>query len=279
MELNLKGRQKLITTVTAKKCRIAKKSEKARILFTFIEQTGYNRKYAIHLLANEGGSKTVKKELKAKITQKGGKKRICPAAYGKEVLDALALAWEAFNCQYGKLLAPFLRSNIDAVAKKPKFNFGNEVAARLKKISAQCSVKYRHDKANIPYFKYGEGNNTNSERKNMRPTENLLSAGYVEHKYAVRLQTLPNHAEDVPANTVAPVLGIDLNSVSNYVKHYSEGGIENLLRDKTRKPGKAPISPEVKKGSYVSSAKKNQRMGRIEVLVNYENALELAIQQ
>jgi hypothetical protein len=36
MELNLKDRQKL-TAVTAKKYRIAKKSEKARILFTFWE--------------------------------------------------------------------------------------------------------------------------------------------------------------------------------------------------------------------------------------------------
>jgi hypothetical protein len=45
-----------------------KKSEKIKILFTFIEQTGYNRKYAIHILANEGKSKTVIKGLKEKIT-------------------------------------------------------------------------------------------------------------------------------------------------------------------------------------------------------------------
>jgi transposase len=77
--------------------------------------------------------------------------------------------------------------------------------------------------------------------------EKLLSAGYVEHKYAVRLQTVLNRARGVPTNTVASVLGIDLNSVSNYVKRYGEGGVESLLRDKTRKPGKAPIPQEVKK--------------------------------
>jgi hypothetical protein len=69
MELNLKDRQKL-TTLTARKYRTAKKSEKTKILFTFIEQTGYNRKYTIHILANEGKSRTIEKGLKAKITQK-----------------------------------------------------------------------------------------------------------------------------------------------------------------------------------------------------------------
>jgi hypothetical protein len=115
MELNLKDRQKL-TAVTARKYHAAQKSEKTKILFTFIEQTGYNRKYAIHILANEGKSKTVKKGLKAKVTHKGGKKRVYPVTYDKVVLDVLALIGEAFNRQCGELLVPFLHSNIDAIA-------------------------------------------------------------------------------------------------------------------------------------------------------------------
>ena len=135
MELDLKDRKKL-TAVTARKYRKAKKSEKAKILFTFIEQTGYNRKYAIHILANEGKEKQIGKKLKAKITCKNDKKRIYPVVYDKAVLNALALIWEAFNWQCGKLLEPFLRSNIDTIIKEPKFNSSKAVIAKLKKISA-----------------------------------------------------------------------------------------------------------------------------------------------
>ena len=135
MELNMKDRKKL-TAVTAKKYRTARKSEKTQILFTFIEQTGYNRKYAIHVLANEGKEKYIGKKLKVKTTHQKGKKRIYPVVYDKAVLDALALIWEAFNWQCGKLLCPFLRSNIDTIVKNPKFNSSKEVITKLKKISA-----------------------------------------------------------------------------------------------------------------------------------------------
>jgi hypothetical protein len=39
------------------------------------------------------------------------------------------------------------------------------------------------------------------KEKDIRLMENLLSAGYVEHKYAVRLQTVLNRAMGVPTNT------------------------------------------------------------------------------
>ena len=80
------------------------------------------------------------------------------------------------------------------------------------------------------------------KEKEVKLMEALLSAGHIEHKYAVRLQTVLNRARGVSTNTIASILGIDLNSVSNHVKRYNEGGIEALLRDKTRKPGKKPIS-------------------------------------
>ena len=48
MELTLKERKKL-TRVTAGRYRKAAKREKTAILDTFVEQTGYGRKYAIHL--------------------------------------------------------------------------------------------------------------------------------------------------------------------------------------------------------------------------------------
>jgi len=135
MELTLKERQKL-TAVTAKKYRTATKSEKTKILFAYIEQTGYNRKYAIHILANEGRVKPIGKKLKVKVTHKKIKKRVYPVTYGKEVLAALSLVWEAFNYQCGKLLAPFIHANIDCIASEPKFNLSKEVTTKLLKISA-----------------------------------------------------------------------------------------------------------------------------------------------
>jgi hypothetical protein len=135
MELNLKERQKL-TVITAKKYRTAGKREKTKILDTFIGQTGYDRKYAIHILANEGKIKSAGKRIKIKITHKKTKQRTYPVVYDKAVQSALALIWEAFNYQCGKLLEPFLRANIDLIVQEPKFNSGSEVTAKLRKISA-----------------------------------------------------------------------------------------------------------------------------------------------
>jgi transposase len=82
--------------------------------------------------------------------------------------------------------------------------------------------------------------------KDSKLMEGLLKAGHVEHKYAVRLQTVLNRAKGFSTNSTASFLGINLNSVSNYVKRYNEGGVEALLKDKTRKPGIAPIPDEIK---------------------------------
>jgi len=135
MELNLKDRQKL-TKVTARKYRTAKKREKTKILDTFIGQTNYGRKYAIHILANEGKVKFTGKKLKAKVAHESRKKRVYPVMYGKDVLAALEPLWEAFNCQCGKLLAPFLHANIGRITQDPAFAFSDEVVFKLGRISA-----------------------------------------------------------------------------------------------------------------------------------------------
>jgi len=101
MELNLKERQKL-TAITAKNYRSADKKGKTKILDTFIEQTGFARKYAIYILANEGRIKGAVKNVRLKATHKSKTKRAYPLFYDKAVQVALALIWEAFNCQCGK---------------------------------------------------------------------------------------------------------------------------------------------------------------------------------
>jgi len=135
MELSLKDRQKL-TKVTAKKYRLSAKKEKSRILDTFIGQTGYGRKYAIHILANEGKVKFAGKRLKVIINHKAKRTRVYPLIYGKDVLEALEPIWRAFNYQCGKLLAPFLHANIDRIACDPRFRHEESVTSKLRKISA-----------------------------------------------------------------------------------------------------------------------------------------------
>jgi len=135
MELDLKSRQKL-TKVTAKKYRLSSKKGKSKILDTFIEQTGYSRKYAIHILANEGKIKIVAKKLKVKISHTIKKKRVYPVIYGDDVLEALERIWKAFNYQCGKLLAPFLHANVDSIVSDPRFKCTEEVLNKLRQISA-----------------------------------------------------------------------------------------------------------------------------------------------
>jgi transposase len=84
----------------------------------------------------------------------------------------------------------------------------------------------------------------NAEDKSLM--ENILSAGKIEHKFAVRLQTVLHRANGKATNDIACFLGIHSNTVSGYARRYNNGGIETLIRDKTRKPGKAPISVELK---------------------------------
>lgn len=76
--------------------------------------------------------------------------------------------------------------------------------------------------------------------------EKILSAGNLKHKFAIRLQTVLNRARGKSTIDTASFLGINVVTVSRYVHRYNDGGIEALLQDKTRLPGKAPISDEIK---------------------------------
>ena len=76
--------------------------------------------------------------------------------------------------------------------------------------------------------------------------ESVLAAGDIKHKYAVRVQAVLSRARRQSTNDIATILGIDIVTVSRYVRRFNEGGVEALLRDKTRKPGKAPITVEIK---------------------------------
>jgi hypothetical protein len=106
MGLSLSVKQAL-TGELAPHYRTAGKKEKTALLDQFVRQTGYNRKYALHLLAHWGketfltvDGKPVK--LKAGTTKRrkgGGRKPL----YGPEVLASLRTIWAFFWYKSGKL--------------------------------------------------------------------------------------------------------------------------------------------------------------------------------
>jgi transposase InsO family protein len=134
MELNLKERQKL-TRLTAKKYQMASKRQKSTILDTFISQTAYQRKYAIHILANEGKLKSLRGKSRLKAAHGSKQKRVYTRVSDDAVRDALILIWDAFSFLCGKLLAPFIRANLSHLRSVPKFAFSPEVHAKLLTVS------------------------------------------------------------------------------------------------------------------------------------------------
>jgi hypothetical protein len=123
-------------TETYKDYRGLSKREKTKILDTFVSQTGYGRKYAIHLLANEGKIKQTQNAVRMKTTHHSGRKRVYPRVYDQAVLSALIPLWEAFNYQCGTLFAPFLHANIDGIAREKHFAMSEVVRTKLHHISA-----------------------------------------------------------------------------------------------------------------------------------------------
>ena len=86
--------------------------------------------------------------------------------------------------------------------------------------------------------------NLNAEDKELM--EKLLSAGHIEYKYAVRLQTILLRKKGKGTGEISEFLGIHQSTVSLFINRYNTYGIESLLKDKTRKPGKKPIGQDIK---------------------------------
>ena len=80
--------------------------------------------------------------------------------------------------------------------------------------------------------------------------EKLLTAGHIKHKYAIRLQTIMLRAKNKRTDEISEFLSIHRSTVSLYINRYNTYGIESLLSDKTRKPGKEPINQEIKNEIY-----------------------------
>jgi hypothetical protein len=128
-----------VTEAMAAHYRAGSKKEKGVILKEFLELTGYNRKYAIHLLANVGKERWLRvegKPVKVKAEQRSRKKRVYQRYYDEAVREALESLWETFDYQCGKLLAPFLHENIQVIRVDPEHQMSDEVAEKLGKVSS-----------------------------------------------------------------------------------------------------------------------------------------------
>src|SRR5215510_804791 len=80
--------------------------------------------------------------------------------------------------------------------------------------------------------------------------EKLLSAGHIQHKAAVRLQTILLRSKGKGTGEIAEFFGLHQSTIGLYINRYNVYGIEALLKDKTRKPGKEPVSQEIKNEIY-----------------------------
>lgn len=137
MGLDMKTKKKL-TEETAKRYCTASKKNKTKIIDEFIATTGYNRKYAIHVLKNAACIKVthfnnVEKKSVQVITKKR-KKRHYERYYGQDVQQAVIRLWVFSTYLCAKRLVPFIRDNIDYFAQK--FGYPQTLKAKLSRISS-----------------------------------------------------------------------------------------------------------------------------------------------
>jgi transposase len=86
----------------------------------------------------------------------------------------------------------------------------------------------------------------NATSEELAIMKKLLDSGKLKSKFAVRLLVIVNRENGKTLESISSFLAVSLSSVIRYIKRFKTGGIESLLSDKTRKPGKAPISEEKK---------------------------------
>ena len=146
------ARKKALTREVSKQYQQAGKKEKTGILNEMVKTTGYNRKYILHVLANWGKTTTVRisgetirlKASPRKRKKGGGRKPL----YTDEFTAALRAVWIFFRYRCGKILAPFIRSQMKYL--EPAFHITPEARELLLKASpATIDRKLRADKKKL----------------------------------------------------------------------------------------------------------------------------------
>ena len=137
MGLDMKTKKKL-TEETAKRYCTARKKHKTKIIDEFTATTGYNRKYAIHILKNSARIKITYfnnvERKSVQIIKKPRKKRHYEKYYGQDVQKEVIRVWIFSMYLCAKRLVPFIRDNIDYLALK--FSYTEQLKTKLARISS-----------------------------------------------------------------------------------------------------------------------------------------------
>jgi transposase len=83
-------------------------------------------------------------------------------------------------------------------------------------------------------------------RKARSSLEALAANGNTPPKIARRARIVLLTAEGLSVNAIMRETGAGKTSVWNWPKRFLEAGVEGLLKDKSKKPGKAPLAAKVK---------------------------------
>ena len=143
MGLDMKTRKKICAAIF-KRYQKAKKKDKGKILDEYASTLGLTRDYLAHLLTNwgktryalEGGKQVkfiAKPPLKSLSKAHRGIKTGRPEKYHKAFVKALALIWELFDYQCGKLLAPLVQGMMDFLVEE--FSLSEDFRKLLQTIS------------------------------------------------------------------------------------------------------------------------------------------------
>ena len=165
MGLDMKTRKKL-TEETAKRYCTASKKQKSIIIDEFVANTGYNRKYAIHILKNTARIKITHfnnvERKSVQVIQKQRKKRVYQKYYGEDVKKEVVHIWVFSMFLCSKRLVTFIRDNLDYLTVR--FDYEEELKYKLSKISS--ATIGRMLKSEIPKYTI-RGISTTKPAKNL----------------------------------------------------------------------------------------------------------------
>jgi hypothetical protein len=132
--MTLKAKRELLKVLRPRYLK-ASKTEKGRMLDEFVAATGYNRKYAIHLLKNG-------------LPKRRKHKRRAQTIYTPDVVAALVQVWQASGRLCSKRLQPFMSEFLDALARHDEMVFEPRIKALLCQMSpATIDRKLRRTRA------------------------------------------------------------------------------------------------------------------------------------
>jgi transposase InsO family protein len=191
MGLQMSTKKELLQRARERYQAAATKKEKSRILDDFVENTGYDRKYALKLL----NAKAVRgiliisggKAVKLKPVRQQRKGRTGKKVYGDQVIASLRLIWEFFWYKCGKILAPFMRQQMPFIADWPAFRITPEIREKLMNISP-ATIDRALKKTKESMRLKGKRCTKNSKKlKNLFPIRTFYTSG--ERKTPGFLQT------------------------------------------------------------------------------------------